>query len=286
MSERGVFAVDRGIFDHPIFAPEPFTEREAWLWMLSAAAWTSKRVRIGKAMLGLKRGQLAFATRFLATKWKWAHSKVVRFLKKLKTDTMIETLAKREATLITICNYDIYQFGGNINETQVETPTETEVKRKRNKEEETNNYNKEESKKDGADAPPDPAIAERDFFVRGKQVLGKSSGGLLAKLLKAKGNVALARSALETASTKQNPSEYVAAASRGPPTVRATTVYQQRQVESREILNEIDQSIARRSSAEDSFALRDNPGDGRALVRSGSGAAIIDLPAITDRSRG
>lgn len=46
MSERGVFAVDRGVWDHPMFADEPFTEREAWLWMVSAAAWMSKRVRV------------------------------------------------------------------------------------------------------------------------------------------------------------------------------------------------------------------------------------------------
>lgn len=52
---------------------------------------------------------------------------------------------------------------------------------------------------------------ERDLFVRGKQVLGRSSGGLIARLLKAKdGNVALARSAIEYASTKEDPREYVA----------------------------------------------------------------------------
>lgn len=145
MTEQGVFAVHRGIFDHPIFAPEPFTEREAWLWMLSAAAWTAKRVRVGKAMFDLQRGQLVFATRFVATKWKWAHSKVVRFLKRLKTDTMVTTLATREATLITICNYDQYQFGRNATETQSETQTGTPAERQRNKEEELKKDNKQES---------------------------------------------------------------------------------------------------------------------------------------------
>jgi hypothetical protein len=31
MTTRGFFAVDRGVFDHPAFAPEPFTECQAWL---------------------------------------------------------------------------------------------------------------------------------------------------------------------------------------------------------------------------------------------------------------
>lgn len=62
-------------------------------------------------------------------------------------------------------------------------------------------------------APPDP---EKELFDRGKQVLGKSAGGQITKLLRAKGNnVALARAAIEQASTKQNPAEYIGAVVRG-----------------------------------------------------------------------
>jgi hypothetical protein len=136
VSERGVFAVDRGIWDHSMFAREPFTEREAWLWMVSSAAWAAKRVRVGRAQIELQRGQLAFATRFLAEKWKWAHSKVVRFLKRLEIDTMVSTSATREATLITICNYDKYAFGRNASETQGGTRTDTPPEHPRNKEKE------------------------------------------------------------------------------------------------------------------------------------------------------
>ena len=91
----------------------------------------------------------------------------------------------------------------------------------------------------GADAPPlDPSIAEREFFDRGKQVCGRTSGGLLAKLLKAKGgNVALARSAVETASQKQNPCEYVAACCRDGPLARPLTEHQRKQQETRDVLN-------------------------------------------------
>ena len=148
MSERGVFAVDRGVWHHPMFADEPFTEREAWLWMVSAAAWMTKRVRVGKAMIHLDRGQLAFSTRFLATRWKWAHSKVVRFLKRLETDTMVSTSATRDATLITICNYDKYAFGRNAVETPAGTQADTLPERSRNKEEELKKDNNQELKTD------------------------------------------------------------------------------------------------------------------------------------------
>ncbi len=72
---------------------------------------------------------------------------------------------------------------------------------------------KEVRKKDAGDGvaalefaldPTSPPLTEdADYYRRGKEVLGKEAGGLLAKLKKAKGdNIALARSALELAASK------------------------------------------------------------------------------------
>lgn len=174
MAGQGVFAVDRGIFDHPIFAPEPFTEREAWLWMLSSAAWADKRVRVGKTMIDLQRGQLAFATRFLAVKWQWSHSKVVRFLNRLKTDTMLTAQPTHDATLITICNYSEYQFGRNATETQIETQSGTQPERNRNKEEELKkDNNKEERKKETREAALVSDFEFEDFWKLWPNKVGK-----------------------------------------------------------------------------------------------------------------
>lgn len=68
--------------------------------------------------------------------------------------------------------------------------------------------------------PPieDPSETERELFVRGKRVLGSQAGGMVAKLKSHfGGNVALARAAIETASTKHDPRQYVGALLRGPP---------------------------------------------------------------------
>lgn len=92
----------------------------------------------------------------------------------------------------------------NVSVTVSETPTETAPETEQNRAES-------EQKKDAADAAPsvDP---EKDLFRRGKEVSGDNSGGLIAKLLKAKkGNVSLARAAVEMAATKQNPREYLGA---------------------------------------------------------------------------
>lgn len=88
------------------------------------------------------------------------------------------------------------------------------------------------SKDTGADAPPDPAIAEKELFKRGKEVLGQGAGGLIAKLKKAKGNnVALARAAIEAASTKQNPHEYVGSMIHGPPPATIVSIRSREAVE-------------------------------------------------------
>lgn len=111
MSEHGYFAVDRRLFDHPIFANEPFTEREAWLWLIKEAAWRPYRVRRSRRLFDLDRGQLVHALRFMAVRWRWSEPRVRRFLSKLQTDAMLTLQPTRDATLITICNYDEHQPG-------------------------------------------------------------------------------------------------------------------------------------------------------------------------------
>jgi hypothetical protein len=66
---------------------------------------------------------------------------------------------------------------------------------------------------------PAAETEEAAYFRRGKEVLGSSAGGLLASLKKHRGgSVPLARATIETASTKENPREYVARILLGQPT--------------------------------------------------------------------
>jgi hypothetical protein len=78
-----------------------------------------------------------------------------------------------------------------------------------------------DQRKGKEDVAPDGAPVvetdEADLFRRGKILLGKSAGGLITSLLKAKkGSVPLARAVIEQASTKENPREYIGAVVRGP----------------------------------------------------------------------
>lgn len=73
------------------------------------------------------------------------------------------------------------------------------------------------------DRPQIPTV-ERELFERGKALLGKDAGGLIAKLLKAKGgNHHAALSAIVMAEGKQNPREYIGAVVRGASDERGLT---------------------------------------------------------------
>src|SRR3954467_12922054 len=112
MSGKGFFQVDRGVWSHPVFAPDPFTEREAWLWLIARAAWKPNGVRVGQLFVRVERGQLAVSTRYLAEAWQWGKCSVARFLAKLIDARMIDARHGRDTTVITLCNYEKYQLGG------------------------------------------------------------------------------------------------------------------------------------------------------------------------------
>ena len=107
------FSLVRGIHDHPIIgAREPFSRFEAWTWLLSEAAWKDRRYLAGSILVHLKRGQVAHSTRFMARAWGWPETNVRRFLSLLKAGAMIGAETGAGITIITVCNYDAYQFGG------------------------------------------------------------------------------------------------------------------------------------------------------------------------------
>jgi hypothetical protein len=110
VSERGYFVVDRGIWDHDVLADaKPFSRREAWLWLVSEAAWKPHKRRIIGRSIELARGQYAGSLRFIASKWRWDNSRVRRFLDVLISAEMIDANTDAGVTVITICKYDEYQ---------------------------------------------------------------------------------------------------------------------------------------------------------------------------------
>ncbi|MCC7047183.1 MAG: hypothetical protein IT562_10760 [Alphaproteobacteria bacterium] len=110
MSERGVFAVDRGIWEHDLLLEDaPFSRREAWLWIISEAAWRPHRRRVMGRTFDLERGQLVASLRFIASKWRWSEPRVRRFLAALISEQMVDAKTDAGVTVLTVCKYVHYQ---------------------------------------------------------------------------------------------------------------------------------------------------------------------------------
>lgn len=121
--------VQTSIFDHEIFAAEPLTEREAWLWLISRAAWKDTVHRIGASIVSVKAGSTFVTVREMQAAWRWASTRRVhRFLELLSSQNMIETSSETGKTCVTICNYAKYQNA----EAASETPHDGALKQKRN----------------------------------------------------------------------------------------------------------------------------------------------------------
>ena len=104
---------------------------------------------MGEHIVDLARGDLVGAVRFLAEKWGWSRGKVERFVIRLKNETMIETRTETGITIITVCNYDIYQGSEDETETgagrdpgQSRDAAETEPRRGRDNRKEFNTLKK------------------------------------------------------------------------------------------------------------------------------------------------
>lgn len=139
MSERGVFAVDRGIFDHPSVAGEKYTKVQALMWLISEAAWKPHKRTIGSVQVEVQRGQVACSLRFMAQRWRWEEPRVRRFLGRLKTDAVIDTATDAGVTVITLCNYDSYQRVSLPTDAPADAPIDAETTQHRRKLEDKEN---------------------------------------------------------------------------------------------------------------------------------------------------
>lgn len=120
----GHINVARSVFDHPMFDDgKPYSTREAWLWLLSNAAWRPMKVMVrngrSEQLIELQRGQLTYSRSFLRRAWRWSSDKAVRtFLTRLRREGMVDLQTGLQTgqlqTVISICNYGVFQNGGTL----------------------------------------------------------------------------------------------------------------------------------------------------------------------------
>lgn len=108
----------RGWQQHPVFGREPFSRRDAWIWLIEHAAFTPRRVDVFGRIVEVQRGQLCRSLRDIAKEWGWDEAKVRRFLSRLQKENMIRCDTDARRTIITICNYEQYQNAGCVGDAE------------------------------------------------------------------------------------------------------------------------------------------------------------------------
>ena len=96
-----------------MFKNEAFTEREAWHWLVEAAAWKGGWRRINQFEVEVLRGQVAAPSRFLAKAWSWQEPRVRRFLGRLEAHGMVGLEVSGGVTLVTI-QLDFPPWSGGV----------------------------------------------------------------------------------------------------------------------------------------------------------------------------
>lgn len=110
--QGGWVKVSRDVFAHSAFVGDPYSRREAWLWLIAHAAWHDTKHRFGNEMLQVKRGEIIVSLRYLSTAWGWKSDKKVRnFLDFLEREKMIGRKMDARKTHLSICNYKAFQDG-------------------------------------------------------------------------------------------------------------------------------------------------------------------------------
>ena len=113
--DKGWIKLHRKILDCEIFAGEPFSKMQAWIYLLLMANHEPKEIRFGYEKVVIERGQFHTSERKLASVWGWNFKTVRRFLWVLEVEHMITKNVSTYGSTLTIVNYDNYQVGGSTN---------------------------------------------------------------------------------------------------------------------------------------------------------------------------
>ena len=122
---KGWFKVHRSLFDNDLWLAEPFTKGQAWVDLMGHANHKPASVWIRGIEVSVGRGQLAWSELTMAKRWQWSRGKVRRYLGMLEKRQMIEQQKNELTTVLTICNYELYQGSDTTDETASSTTDKT-----------------------------------------------------------------------------------------------------------------------------------------------------------------
>lgn len=164
----GAVRISRELFDDTAFKREPFTEREAFVWLIMEASFKARMKRVGNVEIPLQRGQLAASLRFMAEAFQWSEARVRRYFDRLKKRRMIDAATDAGITVVSVCKYNDYQSG----ERSTDAPEKTGPTQQRRTADANENKGEINAQETIAPAPPDGGSPPKPAKRRGTRVDG------------------------------------------------------------------------------------------------------------------
>lgn len=179
----GWFAMNRAMFDHPIFEAQPLRVA-AWAWMIATAAWKDTKQDAGGKIVTVKRGQLLTSYRQMSRATGVPMQPLRTLVSILKDQHAIKVDTNTGRLLITICNYEKYQSSGggsNTAATQGQHSSNTQK-------EQGNNITNPPTEEADASQPVQVSVVTTAMWGAGKQYLASQGvnnpGSVIGKWLK------------------------------------------------------------------------------------------------------
>ena len=119
----GWYRMHRGWLEHPALTG-PFCRRSAWCWLIERAAFRPHDVTVAGQVVHLARGELVASQRDMAEAWGWGLASVNRFIRRLRDEGMVATIEGRGSTVISISQYETFQYVAEL--PSCGTPTGTQ----------------------------------------------------------------------------------------------------------------------------------------------------------------
>tara|TARA_R100000655_G_scaffold99371_1_gene143225 strand:- start:300 stop:1232 length:933 start_codon:yes stop_codon:yes gene_type:complete len=131
---KGWISVQKKLRDHWVWEDPRYLR--AWMDMLMMANYSEVKKPYKDTIVTIKRGEFPSSFRALALRWGWSKNTVIKFINRLKADTMVDTHTEFGFTVVKIVNYEKYQgqadtvvdtVGGTVGGTVSGTPGGTTI---------------------------------------------------------------------------------------------------------------------------------------------------------------
>lgn len=131
MSLGGYCLAYRAAWSNPVF--RDLLDAAIWNWIYQSCAWEDTTVRVNGCIFNIKRGDLVTTVSFISKGFRISEQSTKTLLKNLEKSGMINKRTNKRATIISVCNYSIYQ--------DLKTTTNQRTNKRVTNAQQTPNYN-------------------------------------------------------------------------------------------------------------------------------------------------